>query len=58
MLLSLHLEAEGHPYQQRQGIQAEKPVDINCDFLNLNLCLDSSLTVYPEPKFLCLVSFL
>ena len=28
-MLSRHLEVEGHPYYERQGIQAYKPVSTN-----------------------------
>ena len=41
---SLHLETEGHPYGQRRGIQAEKPIVSLTDCLNPKLCLDSSVT--------------
>ena len=40
MNLTLHLEAEGHPYHQREGVRTEKPVFTN---------LVTSLIIYPKP---------
>ena len=40
MNLFLHLEAEGHPYHQREGVQAEKSVYTN---------FVTSLIDYPKP---------
>ena len=43
MNLFLHLEAEGHPYHQKEGVQAEKSVYTN---------LVASLIDYPKPLIL------
>ena len=40
MNISLHLEAEGYPYHQREGVLAEKPVYTNTV---------TSLIDYPKP---------
>ena len=53
-VFSLHLKAEGHPYVQRQGIRAGKPVSTSLvtsviDYPKPRPCLDSSLIEHPKP---------
>ena len=61
-VFSLHLKAEGHPYYQRQGIWAGKPVSTSLvtsiiDYPKPRPCLDSSLIKHPKPKSLNTVQF-